>query len=168
MTTTRRATARRASPGDSASAGSGKILVASIDGGARGNPGSSGFGVFVQNEEGEEVASLYGYLGEQTNNVAEYAGLLAALRYASGAGARRLRVRSDSELLVRQINGEYRVKNPRLAQLHAAARGMMSRIGNVTVEHVRREQNKDADRLANEAMDTRGESPEGITDGLLP
>jgi len=169
VTTTRRHAARRASSEDSAApAGAGTILVASIDGGARGNPGSAGFGVFVQDESGAEVASLYGYLGEQTNNVAEYAGLLAALRYASGAGARRLRIRSDSELLVRQVNGEYRVKNPRLAQLHAAARGMMSRIGNVTVEHVRREQNKDADRLANEAMDTRGESPEGITDGLLP
>lgn len=145
-----------------------KTLIASIDGGARGNPGTAGFGVFVQDESGEEVASLYGYLGVQTNNVAEYAGLLAALRYASSHDARRLRVRSDSELLVRQINGEYKVKNPRLMELHRAARGMISRIGGVTVEHVRREQNKDADRLANEAMDTRGESPEGITDGLLP
>lgn len=145
-----------------------KALIANIDGGARGNPGTAGFGVFVQDESGEEVASLYGYLGEQTNNVAEYAGLLAALRYAASRGARRLRVRSDSQLLVRQINGEYKVKNSRLLELHRAARGMISRIGGVTVEHVRREQNKDADRLANEAMDTRGESPEGITDGLLP
>ena len=173
---TRSKVTRKPTPRDDSGAGRGTaagrdtapLLIANIDGGARGNPGASGFGVFVQDESGEEVASLYGYLGEQTNNVAEYAGLLAALRYASSQGARRMKIRSDSELLVRQINGEYRVKNPRLIELHRAARGLISRIGGVTVEHVRREQNKDADRLANEAMDTRGESPEGITDGLLP
>lgn len=142
-------------------------LIANIDGGARGNPGESGFGVYVQDEQGREVASLHGYLGHQTNNVAEYAGLLAALRYAAGRGVSRLTIRSDSELLVRQVNGQYRVKNPMLRKLHQAALSLMRGCGRVTVEHVRREQNRQADRLANEAMDTRGDDPPGIADGLL-
>ena len=114
------------------------------------------------------MASLFGYLGHQTNNVAEYAALLALLKWAIGRGAKKLAVLSDSELLVRQISGEYRVKNPMLQQLYAEATRMMRRVGHVTVAHVRREQNKDADRLANCAMDSRGEQPEGITSGLLP
>lgn len=142
-------------------------LIANIDGGARGNPGESGFGVYVQDEQGHEVASLHGYLGRQTNNVAEYAALLAALRYAAGQGVTRFKIRSDSELLVRQINGQYRVKNPMLQKLHQAALSLMRRCGRVTVEHVRREQNRQADRLANEAMDTRQDDPPGIASGLL-
>ena len=142
-------------------------IIASIDGGARGNPGQAGFGVYVEDEAGTEIASLYGYLGERTNNVAEYAGLLAALRFAFERGIERIAIRSDSQLLVRQINGEYRVKNPTLQRLHATAKRLMQRIGSVTIRHVRREENRDADRLANEAMDTRAEQPEGITRGLL-
>ncbi|MGH9869834.1 MAG: ribonuclease HI family protein [Candidatus Polarisedimenticolia bacterium] len=142
-------------------------MIASIDGGARGNPGSAGFGVYVQDDQGRELASLYGYLGVQTNNVAEYAGLLAALRWALSNNVKRLTIRSDSQLLVRQVLGQYRVKNPVLQQLHGTALPMMRKIGQVRVEHVPREQNKDADRLANMAMDTRGEQPEGITAGLL-
>ena len=130
-------------------------MIAAIDGGARGNPGSAGFGVHVQDEEGREVASLYGYLGVQTNNVAEYAGLLAALKWALANKVARLSIRSDSQLLVRQVSGEYRVKNPVLQQLHAAALSMMRQIGRVRVEHVPREQNKDADRLANRALDLK-------------
>ena len=143
-------------------------MIAHIDGGARGNPGTAGFGVHVQDEEGREVASLYGYLGVQTNNVAEYAGLLAALRWALQQNARPLTIRSDSELLVRQISGVYRVKNPVLQKLHASAMSLIRQVGQVRVTHVRREQNKEADRLANIAMDTRGEQPEGIVTGLLP
>ncbi len=142
-------------------------LIASVDGGARGNPGEAGFGVHITDPGGREVASLYGYLGTQTNNVAEYAGLLAALRYAADRGVRSLTIRSDSQLLVRQINGEYRVKNTRLITLHRAAIHLIRKIGSVTVEHVPRDRNVEADRLANEAMDTRSEQPEGITDGLL-
>ncbi|HET9481535.1 MAG TPA: ribonuclease HI family protein [Candidatus Polarisedimenticolia bacterium] len=149
------------------SAGASDRIIANIDGGARGNPGPSGFGVHIQDEKGNELARLYGFLGHQTNNVAEYAGLLAALRYAAGRGITRLRVRSDSELLVRQINGEYRVKNPVLQRLHQSALALMDRVGSVRVEHVRREENKEADRLANEAMDSRTEQPAGITEGLL-
>ena len=143
------------------------MLVAHIDGGARGNPGTAGFGVFIQDQQGHEVASLYGYLGHQTNNVAEYAALLAALRYAVDHKLAGLSIRSDSELLVRQIGGQYRVKNTALMRLHGAAIKLMRQVGRVTVEHVRREQNKDADRLANVAMDTRSEAPAGVTDGLL-
>ena len=116
------------------------------------------------------MASLYGYLGHQTNNVAEYAALLAALNYALAAGAGALKIRSDSELLVRQMSGVYRVKNPVLQRLHKKARELMARaakLGEVTVEHVRREQNKDADRLANLAMDTRQDSTPGLSEGLL-
>jgi len=142
-------------------------LIAHIDGGSRGNPGEAGFGVYIQSEEGQEVASLYGYLGFQTNNVAEYAGLLAALKYAVDHGVSRLAIRSDSELLVRQINGQYRVRNTRLQQLHAAALSLMRHVGAVTVGHVRREQNKDADRLANLAMDTKRDQPQGVAAGLL-
>jgi len=143
------------------------VLQASIDGGARGNPGASGFGVHIQDEGGNEVASLYGFLGHQTNNVAEYAALLAALRYAVLHGVKRLRIRSDSELLVRQVTGVYRVKNPVLQKLHGAALSLMRQLGTVKIEHVRREQNREADRLANVAMDTRGEQPEGVCAGLL-
>jgi len=142
-------------------------LTANIDGGARGNPGEAGFGVFVHDGAGTEVASLYGYLGRQTNNVAEYAALLAALRWAEQQGLDGLRVVSDSELLVRQISGRYRVKNPGLLKLYRRALRLIDRVGKVTVEHVRRENNRDADRLANEAMDTRGEQPPGILAGLL-
>lgn len=113
------------------------------------------------------MASLYGYLGHQTNNVAEYAALLAALRYAVANGIATLEIRSDSELLVRQIDGRYRVKNLALQRLHGAAIALMRRVGRVTVDHVRREQNKDADRLANVAMDTRSEAPAGVSTGLL-
>ncbi|HET6371949.1 MAG TPA: ribonuclease HI family protein [Candidatus Polarisedimenticolia bacterium] len=142
-------------------------LIAYIDGGARGNPGTAGFGVYVRDDAGHEVASLYGFLGHQTNNVAEYAGLLAALKYALAHGVTRLAIRSDSELLVRQIKGQYRVKNPVLQKLHRAALSLMHRVGSVSVDHVRREQNKEADLLANQAMDTRGEQPEGVAAGLL-
>ena len=121
----------------------------------------------MQDEQGKEVASLYGYLGHQTNNVAEYAALLAALNYALAAGAGALKIRSDSELLVRQINGRYRVKNAALQKLHGKAVALMRRVGKVSVDHVRREQNRDADRLANMAMDTRQDSPAGLSLGLL-
>ncbi len=121
----------------------------------------------MQDENGREVDSLYGYLGHQTNNVAEYAALLAVLRYAVERGVSHLKVRSDSQLLVRQISGEYRVKNPTLQRLHATAMAGMRRVGKVTLEHVGREQNKKADRLANKAMDSGQERPSGIVEGLL-
>lgn len=129
------------------------MMTAYIDGGSRGNPGPAGFGVQIVDADGAVVAELHGALENTTNNVAEYNGLLAALAWAVDHGQKGLHVRSDSELLVKQLRGEYRVKHPGLQPLYQDARALISRIGRVSFEHVRREFNKDADRLANLAMD---------------
>lgn len=129
------------------------MMTAYIDGGSRGNPGPAGFGVQIVDADGAVVAELHGALENTTNNVAEYNGLLAALAWAVDHGQKALHIRSDSELLVRQLRGEYRVKHPGLQPLYQDARALIGRIGRVTFEHVRREFNKDADRLANLAMD---------------
>lgn len=130
----------------------GAWATANIDGGSRGNPGPAGYGVRIARDDGT-IVDLKEALGVCTNNVAEYRGLLAALSWAAEHGVTRLRVRSDSELLVKQMRGEYRVKHPGLQPLAAEAQALSRSIGSVTYEHVRREFNKDADRLANEAMD---------------
>jgi probable phosphoglycerate mutase len=135
------------------------MLVAYIDGGSRGNPGPAAYGVRVEDADGNLVEELRRSIGVATNNVAEYEGLLAALRWALARGERRLHVRSDSELLIRQMRGEYRVKHPGLQPLHAQARLLTSRFDRVRFEHVRREMNVHADRLANEAMDEAGAAP---------
>ena len=124
-----------------------------IDGGSRGNPGPAGFGVHAEDEAGATLAELYGYLGRTTNNVAEYAALLAALDWAAQRTFSELQILSDSELLVRQWNGEYKVKNEGLKPLHARARALALRLPRVVVRHVRREENREADALANRAMD---------------
>ena len=126
--------------------------TANVDGGARGNPGPAGYGVHIMREDGT-VVDLKESIGIATNNIAEYNGLLAALRWAVDEGVRSLHVKADSELMVKQMRGEYRVKNPGLQPLYEEARRLADRIGRVTFEHVRREHNTDADRLANEAMD---------------
>ena len=128
-------------------------IVAYIDGGARGNPGPAGYGVRVENERGDLIEEIWGFLGSATNNIAEYNGLLAALRYANEHGHRIVRIKSDSELLVKQMIGQYRVKNPGLQALFQQAQSLARTLERVAYEHVRREQNKDADRLANLAMD---------------
>jgi ribonuclease HI len=129
------------------------VIRAYIDGGARGNPGPAGYGVRIETPDGELVDELHGALGVATNNVAEYSGLLAALQWAIEHGERDVHIRSDSELLVKQMRGEYKVKHPGLQPLVARARLLMMELGSVTLEHVRREQNKEADRLSNLAMD---------------
>jgi ribonuclease HI len=128
-------------------------LVAYIDGGARGNPGPAAFGVRVEHADGTLVEEFSESIGTATNNVAEYRGLLAALEWAKARGRRTLHVRSDSLLLVQQMLGNFRVKNAGLQPLHAKARLLAHEIGHVTYEHVRREANAHADRLANVAMD---------------
>ena len=128
-------------------------LVAHIDGGARGNPGPAGYGVAIQDSTGRPVAELSEYLGKQTNNYAEYSGLLGALTYALEHGYRALKVFSDSELMVKQIKGQYKVKNPALQELHGKATKMIRKLDKFEIQHVLREKNRDADRLANEAMD---------------
>ena len=130
----------------------GGSATANIDGGSRGNPGPAGYGVRIEQEDGT-IVELKASMLLATNNVAEYSGLLAALRWAVAQGVKALHVRSDSLLLVQQMKGVYRVKHPGLQPLHEEATALVRQIGKVTFEHVRRELNKDADRLANEAMD---------------
>jgi ribonuclease HI len=129
-------------------------LLAHVDGGSRGNPGHAGYGVFITDGKGKPVAELSEYLGIQTNNYAEYSGLLAALRYAREHG-NAIEVVSDSELMVRQLNGVYKVKNEGLKPLYLQAMAMVRDLDWFKVRHVRREFNKDADRLANAAMDRK-------------
>jgi ribonuclease HI len=124
-----------------------------IDGGSRGNPGPAGYGVRFSDGEGTVVAELSGSIGVATNNVAEYRGLLAALQHAITNGYQDLVIHSDSELLVKQMRGEYRVKHPGLQPLHSKARLLLNRLGRVRFVHVRREANARADELANLAMD---------------
>ena len=133
-------------------------FTAHIDGGARGNPGPAGWGAIVRNEKDEVAAELFGALPHSTNNVAEYNGLLAALDWCREHAATVVHIRSDSLLLVQQMKGVYKVKNEGLKSLYGKARLLCHDIGKVTFEHVRREFNKDADRLANEAMDEAASS----------
>src|SRR5271157_269458 len=128
-------------------------LVAHSDGGARGNPGPAGYGVVIQDQSGHKVAQLSEYLGHQTNNFAEYQGLIAALEYALQHGPKALKLISDSELLVRQIQGIYKVKNPTLQDLHGRAKELIAQLEWFSIGHALREHNTEADRLANEAMD---------------
>jgi ribonuclease HI len=129
-------------------------MIAYIDGGARGNPGPAGFGVRIEDEDGTLIEEFSEAIGVATNNVAEYRGLLAALRWAKARGASTFHVRSDSLLLVQQMKGIYKVKHPGLVPLHGEARGLARDIGRVTFEHVGRAKNAHADRLANAAMDS--------------
>jgi ribonuclease HI len=129
------------------------MVVAYIDGGARGNPGPAGYGVRIEAADGTLVDELHGGLGIATNNVAEYNGLLAALQWAVDHQERRVQIRADSELLVKQMRGEYKVKNAGLQPLHARARLLVGQLDHVKFDHVRREFNKEADRLSNLGMD---------------
>lgn len=129
------------------------MIVAYIDGGARGNPGPAGFGVRIEDPDGQLVDELHGPLGIATNNIAEYNGLLAALRWAATRGESHVQIRADSELLVKQMRGEYRVKNEGLKPLFLEACALVRRIGHVSFAHVPRAQNKEADRLSNLGMD---------------
>jgi ribonuclease HI len=128
-------------------------LIAHSDGGARGNPGPAGYGVVIKDETGRKVAALSEYLGHQTNNFAEYQGLIAALEYAVQHGPKALKLISDSELLVRQIKGIYKVKNATLQDLHGRAKDLIAKLDWFSIGHALREQNQEADHLANQAMD---------------
>jgi len=130
-----------------------RYLIAHSDGGARGNPGPAGYGVVIQDEKGLKVATLSQYLGHQTNNFAEYQGLIAALEYAIEHGHKALKVISDSELLVRQIKGIYKVKNATLQELHGRAKELIAQLEWFSIDHALREHNREADDLANQAMD---------------
>ena len=128
-------------------------VIAHIDGASRGNPGPAAFGVVLETDEGVRVATLSKTIGHTTNNVAEYHGLLAVLEYALEHKVARLKVLSDSELMARQIQGSYKVKSPDLKPLFERARSAIARLESFSIEHVRREHNREADKLANLALD---------------
>jgi ribonuclease HI len=126
---------------------------ANVDGGSRGNPGPAAYGVVVRDPRGEIVARLKKYIGKNTNNVAEYFGLIAALDYAQNHGIRALRIESDSELMVKQMRGQYKVKSEELKPLFERAKKMSQTFESFRISHVYREQNKEADALVNQALD---------------
>jgi len=130
--------------------------IAYIDGGSRGNPGPAGYGVVIQDVAGNTVDTLSKSIGKATNNVAEYHALLAALEHILEQNGQRLQVYCDSELVVRQMQGRYRVQSADLKPLHERARQLAKRLEHFAIQHIPREQNRLADQLANEAMDHAG------------
>ena len=129
------------------------VYRANVDGGSRGNPGPAAYGVVIRDPRGEVIAKLKKYIGRGTNNVAEYYGLIAALDYTQAHDIRGLRVESDSELLVKQMRGQYRVKSLELRPLFEQARKLAAALESFRIEHIPRERNSDADALVNEALD---------------
>jgi ribonuclease HI len=130
----------------------GKLTV-NVDGGARGNPGPAAIGVVVRNDDGAVVEAVGETIGRQTNNVAEYQALLRGIQLASAHGATEVELIGDSELVVRQIEGRYKVKNAAMKKLNAEAKAMLAKFDNWEIRHVKRAQNADADALVNEALD---------------
>jgi probable phosphoglycerate mutase len=128
-------------------------VVAHIDGASRGNPGPAAYGVVLENQDGTPLTTLSKTLGHTTNNVAEYCGLLAVLEYALEHQVHRLKVLTDSELMARQIQGAYKVKSPDLKPLYERARSAIARLESFSIQHVRRELNREADKLANKVLD---------------
>jgi len=129
-------------------------VLVHIDGASRGNPGPAAYAVVMESADGSPLAAFSKLLGQATNNFAEYQALLAALEYAVRHRHLRIRVLTDSELMARQIAGRYKVKNPDLKPLHEQARQLIARLEAFAIEHVPRERNREADRLANQALDT--------------
>lgn len=134
-----------------------ELITIEFDGGSRGNPGPAGIGVVVRAADGTPLVTLGRFIGKATNNVAEYEALITGLAKAQELGAKRVRVRGDSELIVKQMRGEYRVKHPDLQPLHAKARQLVCGFAEASIEHNRREKNTLADKLANLAMDRKAE-----------
>ena len=134
-----------------------------VDGASRGNPGHASYGFVVLDDSGKILHEGSGYIGINTNNVAEYTALREALRFVLDHGIHSVEIRSDSELLVRQIKQEYKVRAPHLAELHEEIRALLNRLAWYEIKHVPRSQNKMADRLANEALDQqlkKGSNPQ--------
>ena len=129
------------------------MITAFFDGGARSNPGPAGYGVYIVDDQGAVLAELHGSLGNTTNNIAEYNGLIAALKWAVDHDVTSITIKGDSLLIIEQMRGNYKVKNEGLKPLHMQARMLVMQIGDVRFEHVRRELNKEADRLSNVGMD---------------
>ncbi len=146
-----------AASGKAASRPSGKTKRVTIytDGASRGNPGLAGAGAVLKSDDGRVLARVARFLGEMTNNMAEYTALLVGLQEAQKAGAEEVQIRSDSELLVRQLNGQYKVKNDNLRDMHGSAMDLLSSFKGWEAAHIPRSRNKEADQLANEAIDRR-------------
>ena len=140
------------------------IFVAYVDGASRGNPGPASYAVILRGPDGATRFEAGKYIGRATNNVAEYYGLITALDHAAAQGIERLLVRSDSELLVRQMQGRYKVKSADLRPLHERARKLAHGFAYFAIEHVPREQNREADELANSALDRTGSGSGGNVD----
>jgi ribonuclease HI len=131
----------------------GKLIV-NVDGGARGNPGPAAIGVVVRNEDGAIVEAVGETIGPQTNNVAEYRALIRGIELAAAHGADEVELIGDSQLIVRQVEGRYKVKHAAMRELHAEAKKLLANFDRWSIRDVRREQNADADRLVNEALDS--------------
>ena len=134
-----------------------KAVIAYSDGASRGNPGLAAFGAVVYDKDGRELHRTLRAIGRATNNQAEYQGAIAALEAALGLGATEAELRMDSELIVRQLSGRYKVRNPRLLPLYKRLLALRSRFARIEVRHIPRAQNKVADALANEALDRRAQ-----------
>lgn len=131
------------------------MCIAYIDGASRGNPGEASVGVSLCSQDGEEQATVAKYIGQATNNVAEYTSLLEALDLAKAQACNNIKIYADSQLMVRQIQGLYKVKNPDLRKLWQQAMDKIALFDSFEIEHVRREHNKRADELANIALDSK-------------
>jgi ribonuclease HI len=151
-----------------AASGASEWIFAHCDGGSRGNPGPAGFGAVIIDARGETLAELSEFLGTRTNNFAEYSGLLAVLGWALERGHSRLKVVSDSELMVKQIQGKYKVNSPDLKPLWQEARNRIGRLEDFEISHALRHKNKEADALANQAMDRGMRRGGGAPDESVP
>jgi ribonuclease HI len=135
-------------------------ITLEFDGGARGNPGPAGIGVVLRAKDGTELVTLGRFIGRATNNVAEYRALITALEQAKALGAKKVAIRGDSELVVKQMRGEYRVKNEALRELYDQAQALLRQFDHATIDHNYRNKNALADKLANLAMDRKAEVTE--------
>ena len=130
-------------------------LIVNVDGGARGNPGPAAIGIVVRDGEGNVLQDLGETIGEATNNVAEYRALIKGIGLARELGATELQIHGDSELVVKQMLGQYKVKHPDMKPLHAEAKAALEGLDSWSISHVRREQNAEADTLVNQALDSQ-------------
>jgi ribonuclease HI len=145
-----------------------ETLTLQFDGGSRGNPGPAGIGVVVAAADGTPLVTLGRYIGRATNNVAEYRALITAMEEARKLGAKRILIRGDSELVIKQMRGEYRVKNPDMKVLYDQAQSLIVNFEKAKIEHNLRHKNELADQLANLAMDRRADVTEVPGVGASP
>src|SRR5213075_2954915 len=143
-----------------------EVITLEFDGGSRGNPGPAGIGVVVRAADGTPLVTLGRFIGRATNNVAEYKALITALQKAKELGAKRVVVRGDSELIIRQMNGQYRVKNADLKPLYDEAQSLLRQFDHATIDHNYRHKNALADKLANLAMDRKVDVTDVDDDGF--